>query len=65
MLFEREAFKKIIAKYDGPGPSGPEKLGKIMISNTLVCEYLSDDMSGVKMIERDLPNLRLMKFLLK
>ena len=29
MLFEREAFKKIIAyKYDGPGPSGPEKLEK-------------------------------------
>ena len=27
MLFEREAFKKIIAyKYDGPGPSGPEEL---------------------------------------
>ena len=29
MLFEREAFKKIIAfKYDGSGPSGPEKLEK-------------------------------------
>ena len=27
MLFEREAFKKIIAyKYDGDGPSGPEEL---------------------------------------
>ena len=27
MLFEREAFKKVINyKYDGPGPSGPEEL---------------------------------------
>jgi len=27
MLFEREAFKKVIEyKYDGPGPSGPEEL---------------------------------------
>ena len=29
MLFEREAFKKVINyKYDGPGPSGPEELQK-------------------------------------
>ncbi len=29
MLFEREAFKKVIEyKYDGPGPSGPEELKK-------------------------------------
>ena len=27
MLFEREAFKKVIEyKYDGPGPAGPEEL---------------------------------------
>ena len=30
MLFEREAFKKVINyKYDGPGPSGPEKITKV------------------------------------
>lgn len=36
-----------------------------MISNTLVCEYLSDDMSGVKMIERDLPKLKTDEVLIK
>lgn len=31
---------------------------KKMISNTLVCKFLSDDMSGVMMIEKDLPELK-------